>query len=213
MSRTVLWPLALLPLGFFIAVAGFLLRERVAAGRGMPAFSIWCDDRDGLAEAAHFLAELGWEPVAVTRPINALRDHGLLIIAEPHAGGSEDENGGITENEAKGILRWVAAGNTLLFCSRHETALHEALQVSLSSDGREGGGALVTAAPDEAGGYTGRVDKLSVRDGTTLHCDEGLTLWPIRDRAGALFLRYGAGRILIAADPTMLTRPGTIAGG
>jgi hypothetical protein len=210
MSRKALWPLALLPFGFFITVAGFLLRERTEAGRGMPSYSMWSDDPDGLAEAAHFLGELGWRPVALARPINPAHDHGLLVVAEPEGGGPLDESDGIPENDAKGILRWVEAGNTLLLCCRHETELHEALHVSLISDGRGGGGTPVAVEPDEAGGYTARIDRLSVRDGATLKSRDGLTVWPIRDRAGALFLRYGAGRILVMADPSMLTRQGLL---
>jgi hypothetical protein len=210
MPRILVWPLALLSLAAFVAAAGFLLRERAEAGRGLPAYSVYSDDPDGLAEAAHFLGELGWRPVAVTRPIYHTRNRGLLILAEPGGSSPRADAGGIREEEAKGIVRWVEAGNTLLLCSNHDSALHEALGITVTSDGRPGGGALATAEPEEAGGFSTDVDRVSVRDGTTLAAREGLSLWRIRERAGAVLVRRGAGRVLVVADPTMLTRRGLL---
>jgi hypothetical protein len=210
MSRNFLWPLALLPVGIFIAVAALVLRGRVDAGRGMPDFSIWSDDANGLAEGAHLLGELGWRPVGLTRPIGAGRDRGLLIIAEPGGGRQLEESEQISEGDARGILRWVEAGNTLLLCSRHQTALHDALQVDVVSDGRENGGKLIVVEPEDAGRYTRNVDRLSTRDGTTISSTAGLKLWPIRDRSGGIFLSRGAGRVVVVSDPTMLTRRGLL---
>jgi hypothetical protein len=190
--------LALLPLGVLLAVAGLVLYERTIAGRGLPPFSVYSDEADGLAEAAHFLGELGWRAVALTRRVHQDRDRGLLIIAEPEGSGPLSDEGGISEDEAKGILRWVEAGNTLLLCSRQDSALHQILDVSIASDGREAGGSLVKAEPEEAGAYTDQVDRMGVHDGTTLTVRDGLTLWPVR----------GKGRVLVVADPTILTRRG-----
>lgn len=210
MPRSLLWPLALLPVGVFVAVAALLLRERAEAGRGLPPFSVYSDEADGLAEAAHLLGALGWRPVAVTRPINRTADRGLLIIAEPQGSGPLAEAGGINEDEAKGILHWVEAGNTLLYCSRQESALHEALEVTAVPEGRDDGGALTSPAAEEAGGYTAGVDRVGVRDGTALYARKGLSLWKAREGAGAVLLRHGAGRVLVVSDPTMLTRRGLL---
>jgi hypothetical protein len=210
MSRPFLWFLALLPPGVLLAVSAFLLYERAAAGRGLPAFSVYSDDRDGLAEAAHVLGGLGWRTAALTRPVDQSRARGLLIVAEPDGEGPFAEASGTGEADAKGLLRWVEAGNTLLLASRRETALHEALGVSVTSDGREDGGSLVSAEPEEAGGYTADVARVSVRDGTTLSARDGLALWRVRDRAGALLLRRGSGRVLVVADPVILTRRGLL---
>jgi hypothetical protein len=202
--------LALLPVGAFLAVAALLLRERAEAGRGLPPFSVYSDEADGLAEAAHLLGELGWRPVAVTRPINQTANRGLLVLAEPAGSGPLADPGGINEDEAKGILRWVEAGNTLLFCSRQESALHEALEMSAVADGRADGGKLVAAQTEEAGGYTAGVDRVGVRDGTALYAPGGLTLWRAREGAGAVLVRRGAGRVVVVSDPTMLTRRGLL---
>jgi hypothetical protein len=210
MPRSLLWPLALLPVGVFIAAAVLFLRERAEAGRGLPPFSVYSDDADGLAEAGHLLSELGWRPVAVTRPINQTRDRGLLILAEPEGSGPLVDPGGITADEAKGILHWVEEGNTLLYAARQESALHEALETSAVSDGRKDGGKPVTAETEEAGGYTAGVDRVGVRDGTALYPHDGLTLWRVREGSGAVLLRRGAGRVLLVSDPTLLTRRGLL---
>src|SRR3954470_23878578 len=93
MSRPVAWLLVVLLLGAFGGVAGLLLRERVRAGRGMPAYSVYSAERDGLAEAAGGLRRLGWEPVALTRPLPSARQRGLLVVAEPAEGGPADKGG------------------------------------------------------------------------------------------------------------------------
>lgn len=210
MPRPLLRFVALVPVGVFLAAAGFLLYERSAAGRGLPAYSVYSDDRDGLAEAARLLGQLGWRTAALTRPVDHSRARGLLIVAEPEGEGPVAEASGIGEAEAKGVLRWVEAGNTLLLCSRRETALHEALGVSVTSDGRRGGGEVAAAEAEEAGDYTAGVDRLGVRDGTTLGERGGLSLWRVRDRAGAVLVRRGAGRVLVIADPEMFTRRGLL---
>jgi hypothetical protein len=210
MSRFLIWLLALVPLAVLVAVAGALLRERADAGRGMPAFSVYSDDRNGLAEAAHFLRELGWRPLAVTRPIYQTRNRGLLVLAEPEASGPMAAEGGMSADEARGIIGWVEAGNTLLLCSDRDGAVQEALGITVTSDGRPNGGTLITVNPQEAGGISADVDRLGVHDGTTLIAPGGLSLWLVRDRVGAALIRRGAGRVLVVADPTILTRSGLL---
>ena len=103
MSRSVAWLLVVMLLGGFGAVAGLLLGERASAGRGMPAYSVYSTERDGLVEAADVLRRLNWEPMAVTRPLPTAGDRGLLVIAEPVAsGGEEAEGAGPSEEEARG---------------------------------------------------------------------------------------------------------------
>src|SRR5947208_2362065 len=114
MSRFACWLLTGLLLGVFVAVAGFALRERLRAGRGLPAYSVYTDRSDGLGEAAHLLGKLGWTPVAMTRPTPLPGQHGLLIVAEP-------PEGALGETEARALLSWVGKGNTLLLASRHVT--------------------------------------------------------------------------------------------
>jgi hypothetical protein len=212
MTRTFRWLLAVLPLGLLIAVASMLLRERVLAGRGMPAFSIWSDEANGYAEAAHLLGQVGWKPLPLTRAVNPVRDRGLLVIAEPTNDDGSEEAGGISEADARGIIRWVEAGNSLLLAGRQETALHEALQVSLTSDGREDGGKLLAVEPGDAGAYTANIDRLIVRDGATIAADGSLPLWSLRNQSGAVYLRRGNGRVIVVADPTMFTRRGLLSG-
>src|SRR6266851_1920799 len=87
MSRFVTWLLVLLLFAAFIGTAAYTLREGVNRGRGMPAYSVYSETRDGLSEAAHAVGELGWSPIAVTRPIQHTTHRGLLIVTEPAGGG------------------------------------------------------------------------------------------------------------------------------
>src|SRR5947209_20385639 len=122
MPRFVSWLLVLLLFGGFAAVAYGVLRAWAAAGRGLPAYSVFSEAGDGLGEAAEHLRRLGWTPVAVTRPIQNTRHRGLLVVVEPEpAGLLGREGGGLSEGEARAMLRWVGQGNTLLLCSRRNT--------------------------------------------------------------------------------------------
>ena len=79
-----------------LAVAAyFALRSRLDAGKGLPEFSVYSNEENGLAMAAKVLRELGLRPVAVTRPIQHTQHQGtlftgfrvenrFLLFVEPH---------------------------------------------------------------------------------------------------------------------------------
>ena len=66
-----LWPRLLvlvLLLGGFVVVVFHLLDLRVAAGKGFPAYSLYSEQDDGLAKAAHLLRKLGWTRCRLPSP-------------------------------------------------------------------------------------------------------------------------------------------------
>lgn len=210
MTRPLSWLLVVLLLGAFGAVTVHLLRARAAAGKGMPAFSIYSAERDGLLESANLLRKLGWEPIAVTRPIRNTTHRGLLILAEPEGvallpGDTPD----LPETEVRSLLAWVEQGNTLLLAGRQMTALHRALDITVTAD---------TATPNtvrtpqlgEAGGYTDGLEQLAVEGRHVVRAPGSLPLWWLDEQAGALLLRHGQGRVLIVADPSPLTLRGLL---
>src|SRR4051812_27690820 len=87
MSRFASWSLVGVLLAAFAAGVVGVLRQRAAAGKGMPPYSVYSQAGDGLGEAADNLRQLGWQPVAVTRPISNTHHRGLLIVCEPLAEG------------------------------------------------------------------------------------------------------------------------------
>jgi hypothetical protein len=208
MPRALTWLLALLLPGAFVAAAAALLLERAAAGLGMPAYSVYSEAPDGLGAAAYVLRELGWAPVALTRPVQNTGRRGLLVLAEPQGRGVLAEEGGLNEAEAAGLLLWVAEGNALLLCGHQTTALHRALGVTASDARVAGEGRTAEVPPDEAGAYTRGVDRVRVQDGLLLETAEGLPLWRVGDRPGAVLLGHGRGRVLVVADPGLLTWDG-----
>src|SRR5262245_5669173 len=128
MPRSLAWLLVLALLGAFGAVTFVLLRQRSAEGKGLPDYSAFSDGADGLGEAAHFLRQAGWTPVAVTRPIQHTGRSGLLVVAEPTPPGPFG-GGGLGEADARALLSWVEQGNTVLLVARKNTPLHQALGV------------------------------------------------------------------------------------
>src|SRR2546421_60829 len=108
MTRFISWLIVLVLFGGFGAAAYVAIRARAAAGKDMPPYSVYSAERDGLADAAELLHQLGWEPVAVTRPVSHARIRGLLILAEPKPSallpGQEPD---LPEPEVRGLLRWV----------------------------------------------------------------------------------------------------------
>jgi hypothetical protein len=203
MTRSLCWLLVLVLFGTFLAVAASLVRARATAGRGLPEYSVYSEERNGLAGAAHLLRQLGWEPVAVTRPIGQTRHRGLLIVAEPSVGLQGDG----TDPDTAAALGWVEQGNTLLLCTNRMTALHRALGVYVH--GTEGAGEATTAvALDDGAGYTEGVARLVVEGQATIDAEAGLPLWWVGEEPGAVLLRRGKGRIILVADPSLLTPRG-----
>jgi hypothetical protein len=211
MSRFFCWILVLLLVGVFGAVATATLRERIAAGKGMPDYSVYSDQGAGLGEAANVLRQLGWTPVAVTRPVQQIRHRGLLILTEPERRGLLADEGSLSEADAKALLRWVEQGNTLLFSARTNTVLHEILHLVVTEEASGDQDLFTVVDLGAAGGYTEGVERLSVGSRASFQAGaEGLPLWWVRNRIGALLLRWGQGRVLVVADPGLLTRRGLV---
>jgi len=206
MSRFACWVLTVLLLGAFAASAGFALRQRMRAGRGLPAYSVYADRGDGLGEAAYLLAKLGWTPVAVTRPTPLPGQRGLLVVAEP-------PEGALGESDARALLRWVEDGNTLLLASRRLTGVHTVLGISLLSDEDEdrvtGHSVKDLARSGAAADYTDGIEKLTVGTRSSLgRTKSGAELWRIGNAPGALLLERGKGHVLLLADATVLSGRG-----
>jgi hypothetical protein len=196
----------------FAAAAYSVLRGRAEAGKGMPAFSVHSNARDGLATAAGVLGKLGWQPVAVTRPIQQTHNRGLLILVEPRATGLlAEQQPALSDTDAKGLLDWVARGNTLLLGGRHQTIFHDAVGVTLVTgpdEGRDDVRHIVE--PGEAGGYTDRVNRLEVEGQDTVRAPRGVPLWWVAGQPAAVLVRHGAGRVLVTADPSLLSHRGLL---
>ncbi len=202
MTRSLSWLLVLLLLGAFAGAAAYALGLRAAAGKGMPPYSVYSEEADGLADAARVLRRGGWEPVAVTRPIAATHYRGLLVLVEP--AGDDD----LSEGDARGLLHWVETGNTLLYCGRHKTALHAALGIPLVADETAAGDDPRPAEVGDAGLYTDGVDAVTVEGKNQFDTPRGLPLWWVEDRPGAVLLGYGRGRVILTADSSILTNRG-----
>lgn len=207
MTRFISWLLVLLLLGGFGVAVAHVLRLRAAAGKGMPAYSVYSEERNGLGPAARLLRRLGWEPVAVARPIHHTRHRGLLVVIEPHEPdlllGADP---GMSEENARVVVRWVEEGNAVLLCSRRSTALHHALGVGALTDRTREEPPPHKVTPEEAGRYTAGVRQLEVEGRDAVFADDGLPLWWQNDQQpGAVLLRRGRGRAIVVADPGLFT--------
>jgi hypothetical protein len=201
--------LCLLLFGVFGAVVAYVLHERMVSGKGFPPFSVYSDEADGLHEAERVLSRLGYEPVALTRLAQSPQQRGLLILVEPHPGGVLPGDADVlAEAEGKALLAWVAAGNTLLLSGRHMTSLHNRLKINVLSAGEDTPEAPATAVVNEAGGYTAQIDAISADRYAWLDVHDGLPLWEVDGNVAAVLLRYGKGRVIVVADPTMFTARG-----
>jgi hypothetical protein len=213
MTRVVVFLL----LGAFLAVAYLALAAGADAGRGLPPYSVFSGERDGLAAAARVLRGLRFEPVALTRPIQHTRHHGLVILIEPF---EEDVLGrtrpGLTGQDSQALLDWVAAGNTLVLMTRYRTPIHYALHVHLNNAPKPNEEPERTpgiAETEEVGGYTEPgtaaatvpVNQLAIEGRQTLTASGGLPLWTIGNRPGAVVMPHGKGRVLLSADSTLWT--------
>ncbi len=210
MSRSVCWMVFGSLLVGFAAATGYLLRERRLAGRDLPSFSVYSEARDGLGEAAFVLRQLGWTPVAVTRPIQDNRQRGLLVLAEPPSGRLAGDDA-LSKNDADALLHWVERGNTLMLLGSKNTPLHEALHVAVLDGESHGEEAFHAVDLDAAGGYTEGLERLSVGSKATLRApSSALPLWWIGDRPGAVVMGRKTGRVIVVADARWLTREGLI---
>jgi hypothetical protein len=211
--------LFLLLLGTFLAVAYVALMAGAEAGRGQPAFSVFSNEDDGLATAARVLQKLGFEPVAVTRPIHHTRREGLLIVVEPRQDGFFGTVNDLSDADAQGLLGWVEKGNTLVLMGRHSTALHKALGVAVERPKKGGPDDVVrTADADEVRGYTVpdssgltfEVRRVAVEGQEFITSRKGLPLWPAGDGQGSVLLAHGQGQVLVVSDPSLWTHRGLL---
>src|SRR5258707_7258502 len=209
MSRLTSWLLVGLLLGVFGAVVAFVLRARIQAGVGMPPYSVYSEEAEGLSEAAYVLDKLGWTPVAMTRPIQNTEHRGLLIVAEPgQSGPFQDETDALSDAESQAILRWVDQGNAVLLCGRRNSHLHQLLGVATT--GNPGAGPEVPEGVrlGEGGAYLDGVERLSADGRVSLTAPASLPLWWVRGQPGAVLLRHGKGYVIAVADPAVITNRG-----
>jgi hypothetical protein len=204
------WLLVLLLGGAFVTAVYLVLLWGAAAGRGMPAYSVYSDGPDGLAQAAAVLGKLGFEPVALTRPVQQTRARGLLILADPRQPGLIGGEPGVSKNDARALLQWVASGNTLLLAGREPTGLHERLRVALAeTKDRAPEDTPRAVSQIELSGYTHGIDDLEVEGRPTVSGPpDAVPLWWIGDAPGALLVPHGKGRVLVLPDPSLLTHRG-----
>jgi hypothetical protein len=214
MSRPLAWVLVVLLFGVFAVAVGFVLRERAAAGKGMPPYSIYSHDaRRGAAEAAYVLQRAGWTPVALTRRVQYTQARGLLILVQPEEDEDAEEMGGVSDIDAVAMLHWVERGNTLLVLSKKATGIHRALNVVPTEDATAEKQQFVRVHLDQelgsSFGYLRDIHTLSVVGKSILPAREGaLPLWSINDMPGALVLRRGQGRVILVAAPSLATYNG-----
>jgi len=204
--------LILVLLGTLFAVAVFtLLRGRARAGQGMPDYSVYSNAPDGLAQAGEVLRKLGWQPVAVTRPIQQTRHRGLLILVEPTRPGLPvGPVPPLSDADVDGLLDWVHQGNTLLICCPEKTRLYDKLGVQLTNPDALPGDEVLHASPGAVGEYTARVEGIGLEWPATVTGRGAVPLWWLGGQPAAVLVRHGKGRVLVAPDPSLLTHRGLL---
>jgi hypothetical protein len=211
--RVACWAVALVFVAGLLAVLADLLRARRAAGLDMPAFSVHSDAADGLAQAADVLRRLGWTPEALTRPVQVTRHRGLLVLVVPPARSRFRPDEPVSAQDAEGLLRWVAAGNTLLLCAGRTTHLHQALGVLVTEEA-EPDEAFTPVTLEDVGAYTHGVTRLSVGTRATLQPGpDAMPLWLLEGQPGALLVGRGMGRVIVVADPRWISGEGLVGPG
>jgi hypothetical protein len=210
--------LTLLLLVVFLAVAYLALQRVAEAGKGLPAYSVYSSQANGLAPAARVLQKLGFSPVALTRPIQHTHRRGLLILIEPRrASMLSGDTPGLGEKESQAVLGWVAGGNTLVVMSKEPSVLHELLGITFRHAEAAG---VELAEATEVGGYTEPgaaedtvpVRRLGVERTDTVQARQGLPLWMVGERPGAVLVPHGKGRVLVITDPSLWTHRGLLRG-
>jgi hypothetical protein len=208
MTRSLSWLLVILLLGAFAGAVAHALTVRARSGKGLPDYSVYSEEPDGLSDVARFLRGTGWEPVAVTHPIQHTRYGGLLVLVEPSSASVVGTEHDLPEADARALLRWVESGNTLLYCGRHTTALHAALGVTLVTDEAGANGVPHPAELGDGGLYTRDVRRLQIEGKDQLQARRGLPLWYVDGSPGAVLLKHGKGRVVLVAEPSLLSNHG-----
>jgi hypothetical protein len=212
--------LVLLLLAPFAAVAYLALLSGAEAGKGMPEYSVYSNEHDGMATAAGVLRKLNFRPIAVTRPIQHTHYRGLLLLAEPvqmDAFGTVSP--GLSERDAKALLEWVGKGNTLVLLGKNTTRLHEMLGATVVKD-QKGDSAVYLAEAVEVGGYTEpgaaadtiQVQNVGVETRDAVSARGAVPLWMAGGGPGAAVVPHGEGRVLVVADPSVWTHRGLLRG-
>jgi hypothetical protein len=209
-SRLPIWLVLIATLIVCGAVVVTVLRDRARAGQGMPPYSVYSDGPDGLATAADVLRKLGWQPVAVTRPIQQTHHRGLLFLVEPRRSGLQlAETPELSDADVAGLLDWVGRGNTLVIFGLRNTRLHDKLGVVITPATDEAEDVVYEALPGAAGAYTQRMERLGLETKATV-TGRGLPLWWFGDKPGALLVRHGNGRVVVVPDASLLTHRGLL---
>src|SRR5262249_21517003 len=204
-SRLVPAVILLVLTAVFAAVGVTLLYNRAAAGRGMPDYSGYSSAPDGLAQTADVLRKLGWQPVAVTRPIQQTRHRGLLILAEPQKPGLPvGPVQPLSDADVDGLLDWVHHGNTLLFCHAEQTKLLDRLGVRLTNPDAAASDDVLHATPGAVGEYTARVEGIGLERPATVAGRGAVPLWWLGSQPAAVLVRHGKGRVLVVPDASIL---------
>lgn len=186
----------------------------------MPPYSVFSEGRTGMATAGSVLSRLGFEPVALTRPIQNTRFRGLLLVIEPQGtAGFMNAAKVFGEYDSQGLLRWVREGNTLVLATGVETELHTILEVSVDAqeDDEDKENRFLGEAM-EIGGYTEPVEggnTMPIRDvvvetKTSLRGGKAIPLWLVGGKPGALLVPHGKGRVIFIADPSIWTHQGLV---
>jgi len=138
----------------------------------------------------------------------------LLVMVEPEPTPFMSEGTAeFGKPEVRTLLRWVEQGNTLLLVGRRSNRFHQELGIDLTGDlAAARTEAAREAVPLETGGYTEGVERLVVEGRDRIEARGGLPLWRVEDQTGAVLLRRGRGRVIVAADPALLTRRGLAQG-
>jgi hypothetical protein len=206
MMRLVSWFLVIVLFAGLTAAAVHVLRLRAASGVGMPEYSMFSEQANGLAPVARKLEQLGLRPTALTRLVTPTYHHGLLILVEKEEQGFLLGPGNrLSESDTANMLRWVEAGNALLVCSRNKSSLTEALKIDVTKVGKEEDDAPHRLEVDSAGPYTEGLESIEVEGKQSGSAERGLPLWWQDGRPAAVLIGRGAGRVIFVADPSFLT--------
>lgn len=210
--------MVLLLLAVLTGPAFVVLRQRFESGTGMPDYSAYSRKDNGLAAAAEVLRKLGFQPIALSRPMQNTHYRGLLIVVEPQQ--THDLLGwqaGLSEADSQGLLSWVSQGNTLVLVTRHWTPIHEKLHVQLMPDEAAAvnkrsylGEALEVSGYTEPGSAADLlpVRQLGLEGQDGVRGKDGWPLWYVKEQPGAWLVPHGAGRVLFLAEPSLWTHRG-----
>jgi hypothetical protein len=207
-SRLLIWIVLSGTLVPCAAVLYGILDDRASAGVGLPKYCIYSDDRDGLAQAGALLRNLGFTPVALTRPVQQSHLQGLLIVVDPGPAisllGSAPM---LSDTDLDGLLAWVQKGNTLLYCSPKNSKLHTKLGIAV--DEAAATEFDYSATPGAVGDYTAGVGRIGLESPATVSGRRAVPLW-FENKPAAVAVLYGKGRVLVLPDPSILTHRGLL---